>query len=384
MNSIQILEKLISFDTVSLNSNLELLSFCEKLLKDTGAEITLIKNKEGTKGNLFATIGPSDKPGIILSGHTDVVPVKEQTWATNPFKLTEKNKKLYGRGTADMKSFIACALHTAIKGSLMTLTTPLHFAFSYDEEIGCVGVRSLIDMLKTAPFNPLFCIIGEPTSMQVAAGHKGKVNASVKIKGKEAHSALASNGLNSIYLATNLINEIQNIQSNIINNYQHDEDYEVPYTTLQVGKIEGGVAVNIIPSSSSFLFEIRNLFDDDPELILQKLKNKANDLVKSHINKFPDTQIEIKTINQYPSLNTSKNAGVINFVKSLTGNNSVGKVSFGTEGGIFSKELNLETAICGPGSMEQGHKPDEYIEKSQVNLCDQMLDNLLEKLRFGV
>jgi acetylornithine deacetylase len=384
MNSIQILEKLISFDTVSSNSNLELLSFCEKLLKDAGAKITLIKNKEGTKGNLFATIGPSDKPGIILSGHTDVVPVKEQTWATNPFKLTEKNKKLYGRGTADMKSFIACALHTAIKGSLMTLTTPLHFAFSYDEEIGCVGVRSLIDMLKTAPFNPLFCIIGEPTSMQVAAGHKGKVNASVKIKGKEAHSALASNGLNSIYLATNLINEIQNIQSNIINNYQHDEDYEVPYTTLQVGKIEGGVAVNIVPSSSSFLFEIRNLFDDDPELILQKLKNKANDLVKSHINKFPDTQIEIKTINQYPSLNTSKNAGVINFVKSLTGNNSVGKVSFGTEGGIFSKELNLETAICGPGSMEQGHKPDEYIEKSQVNLCDQMLDNLLEKLRFGV
>ena len=384
MNSIQILEKLISFDTVSSNSNLELLSFCEKILKDAGAKITLIINKEGTKGNLFATIGPSDKPGIILSGHTDVVPVKEQTWATNPFKLTEKNKKLYGRGTADMKSFIACALHTAIKGSLMTLTTPLHFAFSYDEEIGCVGVRSLIDMLKTAPFNPLFCIIGEPTSMQVAAGHKGKVNASVKIKGKEAHSALASNGLNSIYLATNLINEIQNTQSNIINNYQHDEDYEVPYTTLQVGKIEGGVAVNIVPSSSSFLFEIRNLFDDDPELILQKLKNKANDLVKSHINKFPDTQIEIKTINQYPSLNTSKNAGVINFVKSLTGNNSVGKVSFGTEGGIFSKELNLETAICGPGSMEQGHKPDEYIEKSQVNLCDQMLDNLLEKLRFGV
>jgi len=185
-------------------------------------------------------------------------------------------------------------------------------------------------------------------------------------------------------LATNLINEIQNIQSNIINNSQHDEDYEVPYTTLQVGKIEGGVAVNIVPSSSSFLFEIRNLFDDDPELILQKLKNKANDIVKSHISKFPDTQIEIKTINQYPSLNTSKNAGVINFIKSLTGNNSVGKVSFGTEGGIFSKELDLETAICGPGSMEQGHKPDEYIEKSQINLCDQMLDNLLEKLRFGL
>ena len=384
MNSIQILEKLISFNTVSSNSNLDIISYCEKILKDAGAKITLIKNKEETKANLFATIGPVDQAGIILSGHTDVVPVTNQKWNTNPFELTEIDNKLYGRGTADMKSFVACALHAASKASSMNLRTPLHFSFSYDEEIGCVGVRSLIEMLKNSSTNPLFCIVGEPTSMQVMSGHKGKVNASVLIKGKEAHSALTTKGLNSIYLATEFIQGIQNIQTNLINNSTHDNDFEVPYTTLQVGKIEGGVAVNIVPSSSSLLFEIRSLHSDDPNLILKDIKILSEKIVKSHIDKFPDTEIEIKVTSQYPALNTMKNSDVISFLNGLTGNNSVEKVSFGTEGGLFSNELNIETAICGPGSMNQGHQPDEYIEKVQIDLCDQMLENLLNKLEKGL
>ena len=384
MNSIQILEKLISFDTVSSNSNLEIISYCEKILKDAGAEITLIKNTEETKANLFATIGPVDQPGIILSGHTDVVPVTNQKWKTNPFKLTEIDNKLYGRGTADMKSFVACALNAASKASSMNLKTPLHFSFSYDEEIGCVGVRSLIEMLKNSSINPLFCIVGEPTSMQVMSGHKGKVNASVLIKGKEAHSALTTKGLNSIYLASEFIQGIQSIQTNLINNSTHDNDFEVPYTTLQVGKIEGGVAVNIVPSSSSLLFEIRSLHSDDPNLILKDIKILSEKIVKSHIDKFPDTEIEIKVTSQYPALNTMKNSDVISFLNGLTGNNSVEKVSFGTEGGLFSNELNIQTAICGPGSMNQGHQPDEYIEKVQIDLCDQMLENLLNKLEKGL
>ena len=384
MNSIQILEKLISFDTVSSNSNLEIISYCEKILKDAGAETTLIKNTEETKANLFATIGPVDQPGIILSGHTDVVPITNQKWQTNPFKLTEIDNKLYGRGTADMKSFVACALYAASKASSMNLKTPLHFSFSYDEEIGCVGVRSLIEMLKNSPINPLFCIVGEPTSMQVMSGHKGKVNASVLIKGKEAHSALTTKGLNSIYLASEFIQGIQSIQTNLINNSAHDNDFEVPYTTLQVGKIEGGVAVNIVPSSSSLLFEIRSLHSDDPNLILKDIKILSEKIVKSHIDKFPDTEIEIKVTSQYPALNTMKNSDVISFLNGLTGNNSVEKVSFGTEGGLFSNELNIQTAICGPGSMNQGHQPDEYIEKVQIDLCDQMLENLLNKLEKGL
>ncbi len=384
MNSIQILEKLISFNTVSSNSNLDIISYCEKILKDAGAKITLIKNKEETKANLFATIGPVDQAGIILSGHTDVVPVTNQKWNTNPFELTEIDNKLYGRGTADMKSFVACALHAASKASSMNLRTPLHFSFSYDEEIGCVGVRSLIEMLKNSSINPLFCIVGEPTSMQVMSGHKGKVNASVLIKGKEAHSALTTKGLNSIYLATEFIQGIQNIQTNLINNSTHDNDFEVPYTTLQVGKIEGGVAVNIVPSSSSLLFEIRSLHSDDPNLILNDIKNLSEKIVKSHIDKFPNTKIEINVTSQYPALNTMKNSDVISFLNGLTGNNSVQKVSFGTEGGLFSNELNIETAICGPGSMNQGHQPNEYIEKAQIDLCDQMLENLLDKLEEGL
>ncbi len=384
MNSLQILEKLISFNTVSSNSNLELIYFCKKILEDAGANISIIKNKEETKGNLFATIGPIEKSGVILSGHTDVVPVKNQIWKTDPFKLTTINDKLYGRGTADMKSFVACALHAATKASSMNLKTPLHFAFSYDEEIGCVGVRSLIEMLKTSPFNPFFCIVGEPTSMQVMSGHKGKVNASVFIKGKEAHSALTTKGLNSIYLASEFIQGIQNIQNNLIKNSTHDNDFDVPYTTLQVGKIEGGVAVNIVPSSASLLFEIRSLYNDNPNLILNEIKNLSEKIVKSHINKFPDTAIEIKITSQYPALNTVKNSKIISFLNGLTGNNSVEKVSFGTEGGLFSEELNIETAICGPGSMNQGHKPNEYIEESQIDLCDHMLDNLLMKLEKGL
>ena len=384
MNSIQILEKLISFNTVSSNSNLDIISYCEKILKDAGAKITLIKNKEETKANLFATIGPVDQAGIILSGHTDVVPVTNQKWNTNPFELTEIDNKLYGRGTADMKSFVACALHAASKASSMNLRTPLHFSFSYDEEIGCVGVRSLIEMLKNSSTNPLFCIVGEPTSMQVMSGHKGKVNASVLIKGKEAHSALTTKGLNSIYLASEFIQGIQSIQTNLINNSAHDNDFEVPYTTLQVGKIEGGVAVNIVPSSSSLLFEIRSLHSDDPNLILKDIKILSEKIVNSHIDKFPDTEIEIKVTSQYPALNTMKNSDVISFLNGLTGNNSVEKVSFGTEGGLFSNELNIETAICGPGSMNQGHKPNEYIEKAQIDLCDQMLENLLNKLEKGL
>ncbi len=384
MNSFQILEKLISFDTVSSNSNLQLISYCEKLLKDAGAEITLISNKEKTKANLFATIGPVDQPGIILSGHTDVVPVTNQKWKTNPFKLTEIDNKLYGRGTADMKSFVACALNAASKASSMNLKIPLHFSFSYDEEIGCIGVRSLIEMLKSSSINPLFCIVGEPTSMQVMSGHKGKVNALVSIKGKEAHSALTTKGLNSIYIASEFIQGIQNIQTNLINNSTHDNDFEVPFTTLQVGKIEGGVAVNIVPSSSSLLFEIRSLHSDDPNLILKDIENLSEKIVKSHIDKFPDTAIEIKVTSQYPALNTMKNSDVISFLNGLTGSNSVQKVSFGTEGGLFSKELKIETAICGPGSMNQGHKPNEYIEKAQINLCDQMLENLLDKLETGL
>ena len=383
MDSFQILEKLISYKTISINSNLELISFCKKLLENIGAKTKIISNSENTKSNLFATIGPENTPGIMLSGHTDVVPIEGQEWKYPAFKMTKKGNRLYGRGTADMKSFISCALHAAMKASNMKLNIPLHLAFSYDEEIGCVGVRSMIRMLKNNKPTPLFCIVGEPTSMQIASGHKGKVNLSVKIKGKEAHSALAPNGLNAIYLSIQLINEIQTIQEKIKSESKADKEFEVPYTTIEVCKIQGGNAPNIVPNSASFLFEIRNIPKDDPLKILSLIKNRGDEIISSYKKSFPEIEIQIDIINQYPSLNTPKNSEILNFLKSITGNNSTSKVSFGTEGGLFSNELNMPTAICGPGSMQQGHKPDEYIEVDQIEKCDLVLNNLLKKLEQG-
>ena len=348
MTTIEILKTLIAFPTISADSNMKLVDYCSDQLIKVGAEVKIIKNDNGTKANLYATIGPRNIPGVMLSGHTDVVPVEGQSWSVPAFEMTNKDNRLYGRGTADMKSFVACALHAAIKASEMNLTTPLHLAFSYDEEIGCVGVRSMIEMLKAAPFLPNFCIVGEPTLMQIATGHKGKVNVSVKFIGKEAHSALSTSGLNAIYLASEMINEIRLIQDEIKKQFAHDDEYEVPYTTLHVGKIEGGVALNIVPNSASFLFEIRNLPEDDPNIILTKIRKSAESILTKYLKDFPTTKIDIEVVNQYPSLGTSKNSDVVKLLKSLTGNNSSFKVSFGTEGGLFSNELKIPTAICGP------------------------------------
>ena len=384
MTTIEILKTLIAFPTISADSNMKLIDYCSDQLIKVGAEVKIIKNDNGTKANLYATIGPRNIPGVMLSGHTDVVPVEGQSWSVPPFEMTNKDNRLYGRGTADMKSFVACALHAAIKASEMNLTTPLHLAFSYDEEIGCVGVRSMIEMLKAAPFLPNFCIIGEPTLMQIATGHKGKVNVSVKFIGKEAHSALSTSGLNAIYLASEMINEIRLIQDKIKKQFAHDDEYEIPHTTLHVGKIEGGVALNIVPNSASFLFEIRNLPEDDPNIILTKIRKSAESILTKYLKDFPTAKIHIEVTNQYPSLRTSKNSDVVNLLKSLTGNNSTFKVSFGTEGGLFSNELQIPTAICGPGSMSQGHKPDEYVSIDEINKCEEILSQLLLKLRTGL
>ena len=384
MTTIEILKTLIAFPTISADSNMKLIDYCSDQLIKVGAEVKIIKNDNGTKANLYATIGPRNIPGVMLSGHTDVVPVEGQSWSVPAFEMTNKDNKIYGRGTADMKSFVACALHAAIKASEMNLTTPLHLAFSYDEEIGCVGVRSMIEMLKAAPFVPNFCIVGEPTLMQIATGHKGKVNVSVKFTGKEAHSALSTSGLNAIYLASEMINEIRLIQDEIKKQFAHDDEYEIPHTTLHVGKIEGGVALNIVPNSANFLFEIRNLPEDDPNIILTKIRKSAKNILTKYLKDFPTAKIHIEVTNQYPSLMTSKNSDVVNLLKSLTGNNSTFKVSFGTEGGLFSSELKIPTAICGPGSMSQGHKPDEYVSIDQINKCEEILSQLLLKLQTGL
>ncbi|MEM9332582.1 MAG: acetylornithine deacetylase [Pseudomonadota bacterium] len=384
MNTKDLLNDLIAFPTVSSNPNRALIDYCASLLSDAGAEISILEDEKEAKANLYATIGPRDTPGVLLSGHTDVVPVEGQDWTVSPFTMSEADGKVYGRGTTDMKGFVASALRTALRASTTELKTPLHLAFSYDEEIGCVGVRSMIDMLAEAPFKPMFCIVGEPTLMSVATGHKGKTACRVTSTGKEAHSALAPTALNAIHFSVDMIQFIRQLQSEIAASSRQDEDYDVPYTTLHVGQVDGGLALNIVPNLSHMRFEIRNLPEDDPQVLLDRIKAHAVLIVDEHKDTFPDASIGFEITNTYPSLNTSKTAEIVNFVKSLTGSNSTMKVAFGTEGGLFSSELGIPTVICGPGSMEQGHKPDEFIHLEQLDKCDAMLDALVAKLQSGL
>ncbi|WP_349364968.1 MAG: acetylornithine deacetylase [Roseitalea porphyridii] len=384
MDTIEILGRLIAFDTVSDRPNLPLITWLRDLLVDAGAEVHLIGDKTGRKANLYATIGPADRPGVLLSGHTDVVPVEGQAWTVPPFEMTERDGRLHGRGTADMKGFVAAATACALKAAKRDLTTPLHLAFSHDEEIGCIGVRSLIAMLDDAPFVPRFCIVGEPTEMKVGTGHKGKTALTAICTGREAHSALAPTGVNAIHLAADLIAHLRAMQADLAERGASDAAYDVPYTTVHAGMIEGGVQLNIVPNRCRLDFEIRNLAEDDPDAMLADIRDAADRIASRYRDVAPESGISIETAFSYPGLATPVDAEVIAFVTALTGGNETIKLAYGTEGGLFSRDLGIQTVICGPGSMAQGHKPDEYVTVEQVRRCDAMLDALLDRLATGL
>jgi acetylornithine deacetylase len=379
-NSISYLEKLVAFQTVSRESNLELIAYVQNVLQGFGIRSELVHNEEKTKANLWATIGPSDIGGVALSAHTDVVPVAGQNWSSDPFHLVKRDGNLYGRGSADMKGFVACCLSMAEEAAKRKLKTPIHLAFSYDEEIGCIGVRRLIDMMKMLPFRPRFCIVGEPTMLQVVTAHKGKLGYRVSAHGLEAHSSLAPIGVNAIYMACDLIAEIRRIQQEIAAQGLRDGDYEVAYTTLHVGKISGGEVMNIVPNHASFDFEIRYLPQDVGVAIAQLISDAAELIAQKFRAVFIDARFTFADLQSYPALDTPVESEIVNFVRTLTGGNSTGKITFGTEGGLFQKELGIPAVVCGPGNIAVAHKPDEYISEAQMGLCDVMLQRLIEKL----
>ncbi|MEJ6500225.1 MAG: acetylornithine deacetylase [Rhodobacterales bacterium] len=378
LNTLEILDRLIAFPTVSRDPNRALIDWVVALLAEHGIASTLIPDASGHKANLYATIGPVDRPGVMLSGHTDVVPVDGQDWAKPPFELTQADGKVFGRGTADMKGFCAAAIKAAIMASKRDLKTPLHLALSYDEEIGCIGVRSLVDMLAAAPLRPMMCIVGEPTGMQVASGHKGKVALRATCKGEEGHSALAPLAMNALHLAIDFGNAVRAKQAAIAATGHKDHDYDVPYTTLHLGKIAGGESLNIVPNLATVDFEIRNLAEDDPQAIIAELTAEAAKIVSNANHK--SAAIEITETFSYPGLLTPQNADVMAFVRALTGSNGSIKVAFGTEGGLFNAKLGIPTVVCGPGSMMQGHKPDEFVSLEQLAACDTMMSNLVRRL----
>ncbi len=378
-----ILDRLVAFDTVSSRPNLALMEHVRDLLESAEIAVTLIPDPSGGKANLYASTGPDGQGGVMLSGHTDVVPVEGQAWTQPPFALTERDGRLFGRGTADMKGFVACAVAAMLKAARRPLKVPLHLALSYDEEIGCMGVRSLIDMLAAAPVRPRFCIVGEPTGMQVATGHKGKVALRATCTGREGHSALAPMALNALHLAADFLGAVRRLQAEVAATGLRDGDYDVPYSTLHVGKMAGGVQVNIVPNHAVLDFEIRSLAGEDVGALIARLEAEAEAIILPLRGEFPEAAIRIERLWDYPGLGTPSDAAVVNFVKGLTGANGTIKVAFGTEGGLFDQRLGIPTVICGPGSMMQGHKPDEFVTTEQLARCEAMLDALLDRLGAG-
>lgn len=379
-----IFARLMEFDTTSHRPNMALMLYVRDLLAEAGVTAQLIPDAQGHKANLFATIGPQTAGGVMLSGHTDVVPVEGQAWTKPPHALTQVDGRYYGRGAADMKGFVACAIEAALTAARRPLQTPLHLALSYDEEIGCMGVRSMIEMLQAAPHRPRFCIVGEPTAMQVATGHKGKVALRATCTGREGHSALAPMALNALHLAADFVTALRTLQADIAAHGARDGDYDVPYTTVHAGILRGGVQVNIVPNHATVDFEIRALAQDDPLALIARITALADAITTPLRAQFPEAAIKIERLWDYPGLGTPPGAEVVHFVKSLTGANGTIKVAFGTEGGLFDANLGIPTVICGPGSMAQGHKPDEYVSVEQITRCRTMLSTLVDRLAIGL
>jgi acetylornithine deacetylase len=365
--TLELIEKLISFDTTSRNSNLELIEFIRGYLSDLGVDSELVYDDSGAKANLYATLGPTDRAGFALSGHTDVVPVDGQPWASDPFTVVEKDARLYGRGTSDMKSFIAICLALAPEFLVRDIETPVHLAFSYDEEIGCLGVRSLLERLADRAIKPKGCIVGEPTMMKVIRAHKGKLSYRCHVRGREAHSSLIEQGVNAVEAAAEAVACLKGMQRRIRDNGPYDDELEPPYTTVHTGTLHGGTALNIVALAATFEFEFRHLAQDDPHALLAELQAHIEQHIAPEMHAV-DAQsgFAFERMSHIAGLDVDENSEIVQLAKALTGANSTGKVAFGTEAGLFQEMAGIPTIVCGPGSIEQAHKPDEFIALEQI------------------
>jgi acetylornithine deacetylase len=376
--SIEMIRKLIGFPTVSRESNLELIDFVRELLRRFDADVRLTFDDERRKANLFATLGPRSEGGLVLSGHSDVVPVEGQAWDSDPFAVVEKGGRLYGRGTSDMKSFIAIAL-ALLPDYVPRLGKPLHIALSYDEEVGCIGVGRLIEDLGRAGVRPSGCVVGEPTLMAPVIAHKGKRSYRCAVRGRAGHSAYAPSAVNAVEAAAEAVACLKRIARRLHAKGPFDHGFDVPHTTVHTGVIRGGTALNIVPHECSFDFEVRHLPGDDPDALLSELRAYIAKELEPEMQAIdPRSGFEISQLSEIPALDNAAETAIVALVQELTGHNDIGKVSYGTEGSQFQR-AGMPTVICGPGSIDQAHKPNEYIELSQVAECEAFLRKLLEK-----
>lgn len=376
-----ILARLVAFPTISCQSNLALLDYVEDLLRPAGARLQRYFSEDGSRANLWASTGPEIAGGVVLSGHCDVVPVEGQDWSRDPFTLHAADGRLYGRGTADMKGFLAVAIQTMLHAASRPLRQPLHLAISYDEEIGCLGVRAMLEARASHPERPALCIIGEPTTMRIATGHKGKRAMRACCFGQAGHSALAPNALNALHLGADFINRLRARQDQLRETGARDEAYDIPYSTIHVGTMQGGTALNIVPNRCEMEFELRNVAGDDPQTILAGIHADADAVAMPHRDRFPDARIEIEQVSGYPGLETAADHSAVALLQSLlSGDEPVIKVAFGTEGGLFNQAFDVATLICGPGDMAQGHKADEFITIDQLARCRRFMSALVDYL----
>lgn len=371
----EILADLVHFDTTSHKTNLPLIAYIEAILQEAGVPYDLVPSDKGNKASLFATLGPEEPGGIGLSGHTDVVPVEGQDWNTDPFTLTVKGDKLYGRGTTDMKGFLACMLAALPLYKEAQLKRPIYLIFSYDEEVGCTGVRPLIKKLGHDLPLPSLVLVGEPSNCSVVEAHKSIISYVTRIEGHETHSSLLHQGVSAIEIATKLMSHLYESQKNIIET-QNDTRFNPPYSTVHIGRLEGGTARNIVAKSCEFLWEVRALPSFDGEQIAQDLIAYAeNELLPSMKAISETTNIVTTQITSVPGLASSPDT--ISLGLKLANQNESSSVSYATEAGLFENQ-GAGSVICGPGNIEQAHKPNEYIERSELVKCLAVLERVID------
>ena len=379
--TVDIIRRLIAFDTVSRNSNLGLIEWVRDYLRNLGVKPRLTYDAEGGKANLFATLGEANGPGLVLCGHTDVVPVDGQPWATDPFRAEIRDGRIYGRGSCDMKSFIACVLAAAPRLVTERFKEPIHLAFTYDEEVGCVGVTTLLADLQRQEIRPSGCIIGEPTSMQVMTAHKGQRVYRCCVRGLEAHSSLAPFAVNAVEYAARLVSFIRDMAEEARANGPRDDMFSVPHTTIQTAVIAGGTAANIVPRDCEFRFDMRYLPGTDPSEYIERIERfAATSLTPEMRAVSKEAAISLELLTEAPDLNTPDDDDLARLGTHLSGNDLTGRAGFATDGGHFHR-AGVPTIVVGPGSINQAHTPNEFIQLDQVAQCELFLSRLRDVMR---
>ncbi len=380
--TVDILRQLVAFETVSSRPNAQLVDWAAERLRSCGARVLVQHGDEPGKANLFATLGPDDRAGLMLSGHSDVVPVEGQAWSSDPFRLEQRGGRLYGRGAADMKGFIACVLEAAPRLARMRLRTPLHVALSYDEETDMGGMHRLAAHLASAPVRPAGCVIGEPTSMRLVAANKGSACYRVEVRGHSAHSSLRDQGVSAVETAAEIVAFANALQRRLRAGARHD-GFEFPFTSVHVGRIEGGTAHNIIARDCAFLLEIRALPGTRSTDVLDEIRAYCDAALLPAMRAIaPECAIAFERVVDTPPLDDRGNAALARAVAPLCGDHGPGCVSFGTEAGIL-QEIGVPTVVCGPGDIRVAHRPDEYVETTQLDACGRFLAALAPRLEQG-